>query len=89
VCKFGLTLAFHHAFGVGVFGVLLTTVVEFIIDILKRRIMKTIKFKNSMDAFIRLIKSIDIKKILGGAWLGSSSGISTPRLQMLRGVSLN
>lgn len=82
VCKFGLTLALHHAFGVGVFGVLLATVIEFIIDILKRRIMKTIKFKNLMDAFIKSIKLIDIKKILGGAWLGSSLGISTPRLRM-------
>ena len=47
--------------------------------------MKTVKFKNLMDAFIKSIKLIDIKKILGGAWLGSSLGISTPRLQMKAG----
>jgi putative copper export protein len=70
VCKFGLTLALHHAFGVDVLGVLLATVTEFIIDILKRRIMKTIKFKNLMGGIVKAIKLIDIKKILGGAWLG-------------------
>jgi uncharacterized membrane protein len=85
VYKFGLTLALHHAFGVDVFGVLLATVTEFIIDILKRRIMKRIKFKNLKDAIVRAIKLINIKKILGGAWLGSSLGISTPRLQMKAG----
>jgi len=82
VCKFGLTLALHHAFGVDVLGVLLATVTEFIIDILKRRIMKTIKFKNLKSGIVNAIKLIDIKKILGGAWLGSSLGISAPRLQM-------
>lgn len=85
MCKFGLTLALHHAFGVDVLGVLLATVTEFIIDILKRRIMRTIKFKNLMGGIVKPIKLIDIKKILGGAWLGSSLGISTPRLQMKLG----
>jgi uncharacterized membrane protein len=70
---------------VDVLGVLLATVTEFIIDILKRRIMKKIKFKNLKSAIVRAIKLIDIKKILGGAWLGSSLGISTPRLLMKTG----
>ena len=71
VCKFGLTLALHHAFGVDVLGVLLATVVEFIINILKRRIMKTVKFKNLMDAFIKSNKLIDIKK----SWVGLGWGV--------------
>jgi hypothetical protein len=75
-------LAFHHAFGVDVLGVLLATVTEFIINIVKRRIMKIMKFENLMSGIVKAIKLIDIKKILGGALQGSSLGISTPRLKM-------
>jgi hypothetical protein len=70
---------------VDVLGVLLATVTEFIINIVKRRIMKIMKFENLMSGIVKAIKLIDIKKILGGAWLGSSLGISTPRLLMKTG----
>lgn len=51
--------------------------------------MKTIKLTNLREAIMKGIKLITFKKILGGAWLGKSLGISTPKSQMRRTITLS
>jgi hypothetical protein len=70
--KVGFALLSHWAFGVAFSGVLIHSLLEMIVEHIKRRIME--KGLNTKRGILTLIK-----KILGGALSGSTLWSATPR----------